>query len=195
MKTIFWDADDVLFPLMELWLKDWKSKNPNKTISFSQITVNPPHALLSITLNNYLKDLDRFRLSSVCIQAQPYTGLREWFRQNGRYFHHAIITQRSMQTIPPLASWIFTHFGNWIRSFYFIPAARSRQNNLIYDEDKATLLKRLNLADYFIDDDPRNIATAQKVGIKSLLFPQPWNHSKMNHAKFIENLTTFLEKH
>ena len=44
-----------------------------------------------------------------------------------------------------------------------------------YDRDKGDFLRWLDTADYFVDDSPANIEQARALGLRTLLYPQPWN--------------------
>ncbi len=61
MKTIVWDVDDVLNNLMGDWFKKWRSLHPACTLSYDNISGNPPHELLDINVDEYKHSLDTFR--------------------------------------------------------------------------------------------------------------------------------------
>ena len=52
MKTIIWDVDDVLNDLMYSWFQEHRDLyNPDSTLKYQDITQNPPHEILGITIN------------------------------------------------------------------------------------------------------------------------------------------------
>ena len=188
MKTIIWDVDDVLNDLMYSWFKEYRRVcDPNSSLSYRDLTQNPPHEILGITLNEYLSSLDNFRDSEKGRNLKPNQQILDWFRKNGARFRHVALTTRPKQTIPVLADWVLYHFGDWIRTLSFIPANRAGEKLPIYDECKADFLKWLGKADYFIDDSAENVKTVEKIGITSFLFPQPWNNGKLTVKQILEN--------
>ena len=64
MKTIAWDVDDVLNELMFYWFEDcYKNEHNNIKQNFKDLVNNPPQDILGISNDEYLKSLDRFRIS------------------------------------------------------------------------------------------------------------------------------------
>jgi hypothetical protein len=178
MKTIVWDLDDVFNDLMESWLAlAWLEEHPESRIRFDELKSNPPLRELNTTRAEYLASLDRFRLSSAGMSLRPNPLLCEWFERHGHEFHHHILTARPVNCVASAASWVFCHFGRWIRHFHFVPSPRAGESLPSCDLSKADVLQQLGQVDFFVDDSVENVREASEQGICSYLFPQPWNHS------------------
>jgi len=190
MKTIIWDVDDVLNDLMHSWFKEYRRVyDPNSNLSYDDLIQNPPHEILGITLNEYKLSLDNYRNSEKGRNLKPNEQIINWLRKDGAKFRHIALTARPKQTIPFLAEWIFHHFGDWIRTLSFIPSYRENEKLLVYDKTKVDFLNWLGKADYFIDDSEENIKAAEKIGITSFLFPQPWNNGKLNVKQILVKIS------
>lgn len=189
-KTIVWDLDDVLNNLMEAWLeKAWQVERPDSTVVFAQLETNPPHAILPATPAEYLHSLDRFRLSKLADKLAPNLAVLKWFQSSGDRFNHHVLTARPVSTVAPAASWVFTHFGRWIRHFHFVPSPRSSESLPSYENSKGEVLAKLGPVDFFIDDSPENVAAATALGIRSFIFPQPWNSSEKPVPEILNELS------
>lgn len=189
MRTIVWDVDDVLNNLMFSWLhRAWLPAHPGCTVSYRDLTENPPHRLLGIPEQEYLDSLDAFRLSDAASQMTPAPEVLEWLRIHGGGFRHIALTARPTATTPRLSEWLFRHFGAYIRVFGVVPT-RPQNGAPVYDKNKAEFLEWLGKADVFIDDSPANIAAVQRLGIRSVLYPQPWNNSTLSAAATLQTLT------
>ena len=195
MKTIIWDVDDVLNDLMYSWFQEHRDLyNPDSTLKYQDITQNPPHEILGITINEYLSSLDSFRNSEKGRNLRPTQQILDWFRKDGAKFRHVALTARPKQTIPVLADWILHHFGDWIRTLSFIPVNREGEKLPIYDECKADFLKWLGKGDYFIDDSAENVKAAEEISITSFLFPQPWNNGRLTVEQIIGKISSSSSK-
>lgn len=190
MKTIIWDVDDVLNDLMYSWFKEYQRVyDPNSNLSYHDLTQNPPHEILGITLNEYKLSLDNYRNSEKGRNLKPNEQIINWLRKDGAKFRHIALTARPKQTIPFLAEWIFHHFGDWIRTLSFIPSYREDEKLPVYDKTKTDFIIWLGKVDYFIDDSEENIKVAEKIGITSFLFPQPWNDGKPTVKKILKKIS------
>ena len=69
------------------------------------------------------------------------------------------------------------HFGRWIRSFHFIPSPREGTPTPVYDRSKGEALRQWGTIDAFVDDNPDNLASAERFGIRTFCFPRPWNRA------------------
>ena len=145
----------------------------------SAIKTNPPHHLLGLSLQEYLASLDVFRLSGLYEQLEPLPEVLAWFSAQGAQYRHVALTRVPLAAAHVTAAWVLRHFGEWIRSFHFVPSFRAGKNPPVYDEDKGDFLRYFGKADLLIDDTMENIEAANKVGVRTLVFPRPWNHSKM----------------
>ncbi|QWR78702.1 hypothetical protein [Candidatus Magnetomonas plexicatena] len=174
MKTIVWDNDDVLNDLMYQWFNQkWLPENHNCLLCYEELTENPPHRILGVTLREYLQSLDEFRLSQKYQAMEPVGEVMEWFKRHGEGFRHIALTATSFASAHVSASWVIKHYGKWIRTFHFIPAMRADERHPVYDTDKAAFLKWLDKADALVDDSKTNIADC--IGVNGILFPRPWN--------------------
>lgn len=179
MLTIAWDVDDVLNDLMRVWFEDrWLKTHIECTIRYESLTANPPHRLLGVSKTEYLRSLDEFRLSAGYQNMSPLPEIKEWFLKYGSHFRHVVLTATPLVAAPASSSWVLRHFGKWIRTFHFIPSKRDGQNIPEYDESKADFLKWLDKADVFVDDNEENLQGVEKLGLKSILIPRPWNSCK-----------------
>ena len=178
MKTIVWDVDDVLNDLMRVWLETWRVAHPS-CVAYKDLTRNPPDSALGIAKEEYLESLDFFRQSRAYREMSPVADVKEWFVLNGGKFRHSALTAAPLRAASASASWTFTHFGEWIRTFHFVPSKRNGEKIVEYDRNKAEFLRRQSDVDLFVDDNAENVAGARQAGINALLFPRPWNGSNM----------------
>lgn len=191
MKTIAWDVDDVLNDLMLMWFEQkWIKENVNCKVRYEELVENPPHRLLGVGLNDYLDSLDEYRLSSAYQQMVPVKEVMEWFVGFGNKFRHIALTAVPLVASSASAQWVFKHFGTWIRTFHFVPSKREGQSIPKYDSNKSAFLKWISKVDVFIDDSPANIDAVEGMGIKCILWPRPWNKSKLT----IQETLILLEK-
>jgi phosphoglycolate phosphatase-like HAD superfamily hydrolase len=190
MKTIVWDLDDVLNHFTESWFAQaWQAEHPECSASFDQLCSNPPLEQLHAPLAEYLDSLDRFRLSAAAAKLAPDPAVLAWFQSQGGQFRHHVLTARPVKTVGPAAAWVFNHFGRWVRDFHFVPSPRPNESLPAYDADKAAVLARLGAVDFFIDDSPHNVAAAAIQGIRSFLFPQPWNRAELSIPQILAALS------
>jgi hypothetical protein len=129
---------------------------------------------LHIECEEYLASLDAFRASPEARAMQPNPDLLEWFRAHGSEYRHVALTARPLESAPHAAEWLFRHFGAWFRCFGVVPT-RLDLTAPRYDRHKGDFLRWLDAADYFVDDSPANIEQARALGLRTLLYPQPWN--------------------
>ncbi|MBT8342129.1 MAG: hypothetical protein KJP07_19155 [Desulfatitalea sp.] len=191
MLTIAWDVDDVLNHLMKAWLEDWwKVQYPNCSLDYQQIHINPPHRLINASLDEYLLSLDDYRLSGQYAKMSPNPAVSAWFKSHGTSFRHLALSAVSRPAAHVSASWVITHFGDWIRSFHFVPSYRRGDISTHYESTKAEYLKRLGQVDFFIDDSAENVRDASAVGVKSFLVSRPWNTGGMA----LSDILNVLEK-
>ena len=95
------------------------------------------------------------------------------------YFGILLCRQYPRNAAIASASWLLTHFGDWIRTFTFIPSQRNGENLPLYDLTKADYIKWLNKADVFIEDNENNIAGLEQLNIRRFIVARPWNSSKI----------------
>ncbi len=192
MLTIAWDVDDVLNNLMQEWLnKKWLPDHSGCRIRFNEIIQNPPHQLLKVSKEEYLKSLDEFRLSKEFTKIRPLAETKKWFLKYGDNFRHLVITAVPVKAAAVSAVWTLTNFGRWIRTFHFVPSLRREEKNFKYDRTKKDFLKWLGKVDIFIDDNELNLAGSQELGIRGILFPRPWNSSKLTITQTLELIAKF----
>jgi len=194
MQTIVWDVDDVLNDLMRAWYDQaWFPAHPQCALRYEELTENPPHRLLGIRPDEYLASLDVFRASKTGRTLPPIPEVVEWFRRHGHRCRHAVLTSTPLKFAPESAAWVLTHYGNWVRSFGFVPSKREAVCSLVYDLTKVDHLRWWGRADLLIDDNPGNVDSARQMGIKALLMPRPWNKSPMSMAEMLSSLTATLQ--
>lgn len=190
MITIAWDIDDVLNDLMRIWFEEsWLLAHPDCRVTYQELTENPPHKILNIDKKKYLADLDRFRLSSQYVAMQPIAEVEQWFKQYGHRFRHVAITAVPACTVHASAAWLMQKFGKWIRGYYFVPSLREGESLPVYDANKQDVLRKLGYIDVFIDDSEYNLMGVEEMGIKSILFPKPWNKNNANVKETLTKLT------
>ncbi len=186
MLTLAWDVDDVLNDLTRNWFETkWLAENPGSLIRYEEITKNPPAQILGISLDEYLASLDEFRFSDAFSRMLPNEEVLKWFSDFGQLFRHVAVTAVPRKAAHLSAAWVIRHFGAWIRSFNFVPSFRVGEDLPIYDEDKGAFLHSFGRADLLIDDNLENIASANRSGIKTLVFPRPWNNAKMTVRQMV----------
>lgn len=188
MITIAWDIDDVLNELMRFWFKEWLILHPQCILKYEQISENPPHRLLGVSKEDYSNSLDEFRLSGRYRAMQPNLEIKKWFLRYGKFFRHIALSAVPQREAPVSAEWAFAHFGIWIRTFHFVPSLRKGEKLPLYDKSKKDFLKWMGKVDIFIDDTEANLSACEELGIKVVLFPQPWNKSKLSIAETLEKL-------
>jgi hypothetical protein len=189
MVTIVWDRDDVLNDLMRCWLEQWwKPTHPECKVHYEDLTENPPHRILNISLEEYLRSLDDFRLSHLAAEMEPFPEVLAWFRKFGHQFRHMALSATPLETAPAAAAWTFRHFGVWVRSFHLIPAIREGHPVPQYDTDKGAYLHWLGKGDVLVDDSPINLESVRRYGIAGLLIPKPWNGSRCSIRDALDHL-------
>jgi hypothetical protein len=191
MLTIAWDIDDVLNNLMATWLeKWWKSKNKGCLLKYDDLIENPPNRLLKVTLEEYLQSLDAFRLSGRYEEMQPNPDVLQWFRSCGSNFKHMALTAVPRIAVSISAAWVFKHFGDWIRSFHFVPSARSGDIHTPYEKTKGGYLNWLKRVDIIIDDHPGNIQKASSLPVECHMPSHPWNSGGKTMAEILSALNS-----
>lgn len=190
MKTIAWDIDDVLNDLMRSWFEQkWIKEHGGCKLKYSGLSENPPHKLLGVGIEEYFSSLDEFRLSPLYQQMSPTEEVRKWFAKYGHRFRHIALTAAPLIAVSASAQWVFRHYGNWIRTFHFVPSKRKGQEMPEYERDKEDFLKWISKVDLLIDDSASNIMGAEKAGCKGILMPRPWNRSKISIGETLSILT------
>jgi len=194
MLTIAWDVDDVLNNLMHDWLiNEWLPKHPKCSISYNEITKNPPLEILAITEKEYIKSLDSFRLSIQGQNLNPVPEVLEWFNNFGHKYHHIALTATPLDTAPLSAKWVIKHFGKWIRSFNFVPSHRIQHMTFNYHKNKIDYLSWWGHADILVEDNPETVLAAQSIGIRTLLIPRPWNESTHTIKDALKSLSNSFQ--
>ena len=187
MKVICWDIDDVLNDLTFEWVNHYNSlENDAPSITYSEFFKNPP--VNRISLDEYQKSLDSFR-SCHFLSLKPQKEIMSWFKNFGGNYIHTTLTAAPLKYANLSSAWLFSNFGIWIRSFNFVPSPRAEDEHITYDKTKADFVKRNGNIDIFVDDNEDNVNSVKNLGIKTVLFPRPWNSNKsLNIAWVIENL-------
>jgi phosphoglycolate phosphatase-like HAD superfamily hydrolase len=189
MLTILWDADDVLNNLMWAWFHDeWLPTHPECNLQYADLTENPPDRVLGIAKRAYLESLDSYRLTCKGRSLEPNREILEWLTAYGANCRHGILTARPLESLPYVAEWSFRHFGPFVRLFGVVPV-RLGSGVPAYDQDKGDFLQWLGRADVLVDDSEQNVEMAQRAGVRSVLFPQPWNSNRRTVAETLRLLT------
>lgn len=178
MLTVVWDVDDVLNPFMRCWFEDWWCvRNPGCTLRYQDITTNPPNEILGVALDAYRRSIDEFRFSDAFMKMKPDPVVYNWFVEHGHFYKHIALTAVSREAVSASAGWTFKHFGDWIRSFVFVPSQRNGQKLPKYDSNKCDCLRWFTNADVFIEDNPHNTEGLKNDTIRSFIVARPWNSS------------------
>ena len=189
MLTIAWDIDDVLNELMRTWFsRAWITEHPDNKLSYCEISENPPDRILGISRAEYLDSLDRFRVSSDARDMPPNPLVLEWLSKFGNEYRHIALTARPLDSAPPAAEWLFRHFGSYMRTFAVVPA-RVASGVPVYDSDKSDYLSWIVKADILVDDSEQNIRGAECLGIRGILYPQPWNRASQPPGEILRSIS------
>ena len=189
MKTLVWDVDDVLNDLMRSWLAEaWLPAHPDCRVTYEQIAENPPHRVLGVSKEEYLASLDAYRAAPAAGRLRPSAEVLAWLGRHGDRFRHIALTARPLASAGSTAEWVYRCFGAWIRTFSVVPA-RLQPGLPPLDRTKKEFLQWLGKADVFIDDSPENVLDACSLGMRGIVFPQPWNHSPLTPAEALDLLS------
>jgi hypothetical protein len=172
MITIAWDVDDVLNNLTEVWL----AAQPNAP-AYEALAQNPPIEQLGLSLEAYRASLDLIRATRFADLA-PNPDVLAWFRAYGCRARHMALTAVPRDYASVSAAWTLRHFGDWIRSFTFIPSARAHDAHPAYDTTKGQYLARCGGVRALVEDSEANASAARQLGLSVCLFPQPWNSAR-----------------
>lgn len=194
MITIAWDVDDVLNDLMRAWLERWwLPAHGDRAIGYADLTENPPHRRLGIAREEYLQELDAFRLSPLAQEMTPAAEVVAWFEDYGGMARHVALTAAPLRTAHLSAAWVLRHFGRWIRSFHVVPSPRPGVEAPTYDRTKADFLRWWGKVDLLVDDSPTHVAAAQRAGVCAVLWPQPWNAARATPAQALAAVTAAMQ--
>ena len=187
MITIAWDVDDVLNNLTEAWLA---ANHP--AAAYPALATNPPLEPLGLERGAYLASLDHFRATRFA-SLRPHGEVLAWFREHGHRARHVALSAVPRRFAPVSAEWTLQHFGDWIRTYAFIPSPRPDDAFPAYDTAKGAYLARTGLADALVDDSEKNVLDARRLGLAAFPFPQPWNSARATlvHA-LLERLTQLV---
>lgn len=187
MLTIAWDVDDVLNNLMQAWLEDY-CEQKNIEFAYENLTTNPPHELLGITLGEYLTSLDEFRKSKKALYMEPNLEILNWMEKNEGKYKHVALSATSCETAKYGAFWVMKNFSKWINSYNIVPSYRAGENFLRQNETKKDFLQWTNFVDILIEDSEKNFTEASSIGIKSFLVAKPWNNGVRTIKEILEEI-------
>lgn len=192
-RVVIWDVDDVLNELMREWFEDWwRPRHPECTQRFADIASNPPHGVLGISAQAYLTSLDEFREERFA-KLTPRPEVLHWFAEHGHRSRHVALTAPPESFAHVSAGWVIRHFGQWIRTYAFVPARRGRPEVAEPKVAKREYLEWLGRGDVFLDDREDNVEGARTLGLTGIVMPQPWSVSA--HRSFraaLQELTAVL---
>src|SRR2546423_4680451 len=175
--VVIWDVDDVLNELMREWFDEWwRPGHPECVHCYADIAANPPHSVRGISEAAYLSSLDAFREERFA-KLTPRREVVEWFSEHGHRGHHVALSAPPESFAHLSAAWVIKHFGQWIRTFAFVPAQRGRPDVSEARIAKGDYLEWLGHGDVFLDDREANVEGARALGLKGIVVPQPWNGS------------------
>jgi hypothetical protein len=123
---------------------------------------------------------------------RPNPAVLEWLRNCGSGYRHIVLTARPLDSASHAAEWVFRHFGAYMRAFGVAPT-RLTPGAPAYDRDKSDFLRWFGKADILVDDGEENLRAAAELGIRGVLYPQPWNHSSRTVRETLESLSQFVE--
>jgi FMN phosphatase YigB (HAD superfamily) len=72
--------------------------------------------------------------------------------------------------------------------------ARTDTGIPIYDRTKGEYLAWLKQGDVLVDDSLENVEQASLLGLKTLLYPQPWNRGILTTAALLQKLSEMDEE-
>lgn len=175
--VVIWDVDDVLNELMREWFEEWwRPRHPECVYRYADIAANPPHTVLGIPEATYLSSLDAFREERFA-KLTPRPEVLEWFSEHGHRAQHVALSAPPESFAHLSAAWVIKHFGQWIRTFAFVPARRGRADVAEARIAKGDYLEWLGHGDVFLDDREANVDGARALGMRGIVVPQPWNAS------------------
>ena len=193
MNLVVWDIDDVLNPLMRDWFEQhWLPRHSECRIAYQELTANPPHRVLGIAEDEYLNSLDEFRAAKAAREMAPNPEVLEWLQPHGARCRHLALTARPLQSAPGAAEWLFRHFGAYIRTFSVVPSRLTPQLPA-YDRSKGEFLDWLGKDAVLVDDSETNVAAAKSLGMQGVVYPQPWNSSRLSVEETLTLVSELLE--
>ncbi len=187
--TLIWDVDDVLNDFMRCWFEQWWRPKSGSPLCYEELVSNPPHNTLGISLEEYRNSIDEFHLSNLFKQMSPNPEVKKWFLDYGHLLRHIVLTGVPRLAAAASASWVFKHFGDWIRTFTFIPSERLGPDLPVYDITKTEHLRWLNKANIFIEDNETNIKNTDKLGVRGFIVSRPWNSSTTRMNEILQELS------
>ena len=194
MLTIAWDVDDVLNDFMNVWyIHKWLPEHPQCNTPFVSLVENPPHQLLGCSKEEYLASLDEFRLSTAFQNVKPVAEILRWFVAHGSKAHHVALTAVPSAAAHVSGQWVMRHFGAWMRTFHFIPSYRKNIDDVGYDKSKVDYIKRTDIIDVLVEDNPDQLIGLDGIHKQGLLIPRPWNRAKRNVGQVLAELTKLVE--
>jgi hypothetical protein len=179
---------------MKVWFEQhWLSRHPECRLRYHQILENPPHRLLDVTEGEYLESLDEFRASESARTMRPNAEIQDWFQTRGVRHRHLALTARPLASMPAAAEWLYRHFGGYIRTVSVVPS-RLEAGLPAGDVTKGDFLKWLGKDALLVDDNELNIKSAAREGIQGIVFPQPWNQSRLSVAETLRLVEATAER-
>lgn len=195
MLTIAWDVDDVLNDLMRSWFEDcWLHMNPSCDLVYDDLKENPPEKILGITRHEYLQSLDTYRLSGAYQTLVPCQHLLGWFQKYGHNANHIAVTAVPICTVHISSFWVLKYFGQWIRSFHFVPSNRTDYHTITYDRSKAELISRIGQVDILVEDNKKNAEDFRNMGGMSILIHTPWSETGVKKEELLKIISEKVVK-
>ena len=191
---VVWDIDDVLNPLMEVWLEHQKSiKRIDGSFSYDSLTDPDFSQTLKWGRNSFLESLDEFRLQFQS-KLLPNRMIQNWFENQSKIrVKHVALTATPRVISEISRNWLEVNFGTHITDFFLAPSAR--------DDDGLPRMTKLDFYQQFtsefkhviaIDDRPDNLTNAKTAGASTLCWPQPWNDSLLDSEETLKALSRMI---
>ncbi len=188
---IAWDVDDVLNGLTREWHEEFRQGRA--ALPYEELAANPPDELLSISRDEFLRSMDSFRARRMAA-LKPSPATLRWFLKSGDAYRHFALSAVPMKLAHLSAEWTVAKFGRWLRGFSFVPSPRPDDAYARHELNKGDMLAMTLHADLFIDDSEQNVADAERLGVRSLLFPAPWNRNRdLSPEAFLDGLDETLK--
>lgn len=189
--TIAWDVDDVLNGLTAEWYSQARS-NACAWPDYQALLENPPHRLLRMSLEEYLRSLDTFRRSRYS-ELAPSPAVLDWLRQHGGGCRHIALSSVPRAFADVTAGWVIRHFGQWINTFAFVASAGPRADGVSMAASKRDYLRWWGKAGVLVEDRAETLDAVADLGMRGILIPQPWNaHRGTAIAAALDELTAQL---
>jgi len=185
---IVFDLDDTLLQMTPAFLAFCKKKYGTQ-LQLSQIT-GDLHKHMRISREEELKRWFAFMYQSTYLAIKPRVGVKRTLFKLRKSYSIILLTNREHQYWKAAKQWLNKHLRGCYDKLIF---ARDKKDRRV---PKGELCRKLG-AIVLVDDEPENIYSAQKYGIQTILFDQPWNKrvsKKVSRIRSIVNIPHILSR-